>query len=123
MGWAELSEEDQKLVREAFASGKDICRHCGGLHLRACPRVRRIVFRKADEVAEVEFWPASMIEWPEGIIWPEEVEPDDGSSEGVQPRRPAEAAGEAGQGVEAVAADDRGAVQGVPALLADAPGA
>ena len=105
MSWDELPEEDRKLVRERFASGRDVCPHCGGLHLRACPRVRRMVFRKADEVGEVEFWPQSMIEWPEGIIWPEEVEPEEDAGGGAPGGRPPDHPGrpdeEAGQGGEA----------------------
>jgi hypothetical protein len=121
VSWDELSEDDRKLVRDSFASGKGVCQHCGGIHLRACPRIRRIVFRKADEVAEVEFWPQSMISWPEGIIWPEDVEPEE-TAGGSEPGRPdAPAAVEARQGEEAEEADDQGPVQGLLALPADPP--
>jgi hypothetical protein len=46
------------------------CRHCGGLHERACPRVRRMVFAEGNRLAEVEFWQQG--QWDESnIIWPE----------------------------------------------------
>jgi hypothetical protein len=49
------------------------CTHCGGWHLRACPRVKRMVFSgDGRNVVEVEFWRPG--EWPEdGIVWPEDV--------------------------------------------------
>jgi hypothetical protein len=45
------------------------CAHCGGIHARACPRVKRMVF-KGDDIAEVEFWK----DWPQDdILWVEDV--------------------------------------------------
>jgi hypothetical protein len=66
-----LDEDAAALYRERFADGKS-CPHCGGIHLRACPRVKRLVFRGQDQIAEVEFWGHGW--WPEDeIIWPEDV--------------------------------------------------
>ena len=49
------------------------CVHCGGAHLRACPRVRRLIFEPSTgKIVEVEFW--SEGEWSDdSIIWPEEI--------------------------------------------------
>lgn len=48
------------------------CQHCGGLHSRACPRVRRIAYGDGGKPAEVEFWPNGR--WPDNdVIWLEDV--------------------------------------------------
>lgn len=44
------------------------CRHCGGVHDRACPRVKRMVFSPSGGLLEVEFW----AKWDDGhVIYPE----------------------------------------------------
>src|SRR5665213_751041 len=46
------------------------CTHCRGIHDRACPRVKRLVFAPAGQIIEVEFWKT----WDAtGVIWPEEL--------------------------------------------------
>lgn len=78
-----LTQEERDGLRKQFEENRQ-CVHCGGLHLRACPRVRRIVFKKQDEIQEIEFWRDGY--WPqEGIIWPEDVY-DDG--EVIEPAVP-----------------------------------
>lgn len=53
-----------------FAEQK--CQHCGGLHSRACPRVRRIAYGDGGKPAEVQFWEDGR--WPhEDVIWLEDV--------------------------------------------------
>lgn len=71
----QLTGEEAAKIRALFAAGK-ACKHCGGIHTRACPRVRRLVFQ-GDNLIEVEFWPEGR--WSdEHIIWPEDVpEPDE----------------------------------------------
>jgi hypothetical protein len=69
----ELSAEQRKAAREAFAAGKG-CVHCSGLHLRACPRVKSIRFRAPGEPAAVRYWKEGQFTWPDEIIWPEEVQ-------------------------------------------------
>lgn len=44
------------------------CAHCGGFHVRACPRVRRIEFHPNGSVAAVEFWRADQTDWT-GVVW------------------------------------------------------
>jgi hypothetical protein len=66
-----LSEAEKEAARKQFTEGK-ACPHCGGLHMIACQRVKRLVMRRADEPSEVEFFknPA----WPEdSVVWPHEV--------------------------------------------------
>lgn len=84
-----MTPEEAKGYREQFEAG-NACPHCGGLHLRACPRVRRLVFRRADEIAEAEFWPHGR--WPEdGIVWPEDVYARDEADDSEEASEAAEA--------------------------------
>ncbi|MFF4403596.1 hypothetical protein [Streptomyces sp. NPDC001404] len=77
-----LSPEQAADIRARFDRG-DGCRHCGGIHVRSCPRVRRLAFHPNGTLAEVEFWPdgrwsdASVI-WPEELPGPAEEEPESG---------------------------------------------
>lgn len=44
------------------------CQHCGGVHDRACPRVKRMVFSPTGSLLEVEFW----ARWNDDyVIYPE----------------------------------------------------
>jgi hypothetical protein len=50
----------------------EACRHCGALHARACPRVRRMTFHPGGSLAGVDFWADG--KWSdEGLIWPEDL--------------------------------------------------
>lgn len=56
-----------------------VCEHCQGVHSRACPRVKRIVYDENRRVAEVEYWPDAA--WPkEHVIFYDtpEMQADDG---------------------------------------------
>lgn len=71
-----LSSEQQRELGKTTVFDLVACVHCGGLHLRACPRVKRMRFRPQPgqriELIEVEFWPDG--EWSDlGVIWPEDV--------------------------------------------------
>jgi hypothetical protein len=71
----ELSKEEREGYREQFKNHQ-ACIHCGCFHLRACPRVKRIVWRNKEEPSEVEFWPDS--QWPkEYVVAPEDIWEDD----------------------------------------------
>jgi hypothetical protein len=63
-------------ARQVWADFRDnACRHCGGSHPRACPRVRRLEFHQNGNIASVEFWPPG--KWPdEDVLWPEQLPPD-----------------------------------------------
>ena len=68
-----LTRQEKLEAQAAFAEGKG-CGDCGGLHQRACNRVKRQVWLRtgagAGERTEVEFWP----EWKQpGVIWPEDA--------------------------------------------------
>jgi hypothetical protein len=66
----DIAEESIDLDLAEFEKLK--CVHCGGAHLRACPRVKRMTFHNDKSLQEVEFWPAG--QWPtENIIWPEDI--------------------------------------------------
>ena len=72
----------EKLDAQAIFAADQACIDCGGIHKRACPRVRRQVWLRtgagAGERTEVEYWPPG---WDDtGIIWPEEAyDPEDAS--------------------------------------------
>jgi hypothetical protein len=67
----ELTAEEKAGYQEQFKTGKG-CVQCGGLHLRACPRVKRLVMRNNEEISEVEFWADGS--WPKNdVIFPEDV--------------------------------------------------
>lgn len=61
--------QDQELLSvDEFEAAK--CQHCGGVHLRACPRVKKLQFYENGNIAAVEFWRT----WAqENIMWPEEL--------------------------------------------------
>ena len=47
-----------------------LCAHCGCWHTQACPRVKRLKFKSADVVEEVEFWQ----EWDHDVtLTPEHI--------------------------------------------------
>jgi hypothetical protein len=57
---------DPKTKRTVFEERQ--CKHCGGIHDRACPRVRRMRFSPAGKILEVEFW----AKWDDAnVIYPE----------------------------------------------------
>lgn len=75
---ASMDSTERAALRKAFDDGR-ACPQCGGLHTRACPRVKRIVYNAAGGVSEVEFFPPGT--WSDdAIIWPEDIE-DDGDAE------------------------------------------
>ena len=86
----ELTSEEKEGYREQFLHGEQ-CKHCGGLHLRACRRVRRLVMRNREEIGEVEFWQDG--KWDESeIIWPEDIFDGTGEGEGEDEAAASEAA-------------------------------
>jgi hypothetical protein len=52
------------------------CSHCGGYHVRACPRVRKIEWHPNNMIASVEFWPALDVDWS-GVIFEDTDSGDD----------------------------------------------
>jgi hypothetical protein len=71
---AELTRAEKADARNLFEA-KAGCEHCGGLHHRACPRVKRIERHPNGNVTAVEYFERYD---PTGIIWPEDAfDPDD----------------------------------------------
>lgn len=49
------------------------CDHCGGRHMRKCPRVRLFKWHPNGSLAAVEFWPDG--EWSDAhVLWPDELD-------------------------------------------------
>ena len=69
---------EERLTQEEFDAAR--CSHCGGVHLRACPRVKAMKFeRNGADLVEVEFWETfddTYIVWPESVweVPEEEIE-------------------------------------------------
>lgn len=58
-----------------------VCEHCHGVHPRACPRVKRVVYDEHRRVTEVEYWPDAA--WSKDhVIFPDGPEMMDGDDEG-----------------------------------------
>ncbi len=73
---ASLTKAEKLDAQAIFAAG-EACEDCGGIHKRACPRVRRQVWLRtgagAGERTEVEYWATyddSAIIWPEDAFDP-----------------------------------------------------
>lgn len=81
---AKLSKQQREEARQAF-DDQGQCPDCGGLHSRACPRVKRMVLRYSETRGlqqreligrEVEYFNHG--DWPEeDVIWPEDCFEDD----------------------------------------------
>lgn len=68
-----LTRADKADAQAIFAAGS-ACPDCGGIHQRACPRIRRQVWLRSGpgdgQRTEVEYWQEYS---DEGIIWPEDA--------------------------------------------------
>jgi len=74
----ELTPEERQQARQLFEGGKN-CQHCGGVHLRACPRVRKITWHIDGTCTSAEYWPDR--EWSDAnIVWPEDAYDDEEAS-------------------------------------------
>lgn len=64
-----LTKAEKADARLLFEAGT-ACEHCGGLHQRACPRVRRIEKHPNGNVTAVSYWR----KWDQtGVIFPEDA--------------------------------------------------
>lgn len=74
-----LTREQRYQARQIFEgiiSGRGPCVHCGGVHLRACRRVKSAEWHVDGTLLKVEYWPDG--KWDEdNIAWPEEAYDDD----------------------------------------------
>jgi hypothetical protein len=73
---ADLTRQQKRDAQEIFAAGK-ACEHCGALHQRACPRVKRLAVARTGagdgKWTEAEYWPPGWEQHQEGLIWPEDA--------------------------------------------------
>lgn len=80
---ASLTRQEKLDAQAIFAEGKG-CPDCGGIHQRACPRVRRQVWVRSGpgdgQRLEVEYWRTFD---DSAIIWPEDAYDMDPDSEGA----------------------------------------
>jgi len=67
---------EKHAAEAARVTGVKPCQHCGGIHNRSCPRVRRMEFQPtSSQLLSVEFWPDG--KWSDdNIIWPEDCDVD-----------------------------------------------
>jgi hypothetical protein len=68
-----LTRQEKLDAQAIFAAGK-ACSDCGGIHKRACPRVKRKAFHPNGNVIEVEYrdkFDDSAIIWPEDAFDPD----------------------------------------------------
>lgn len=74
-----LTAEQKTAAREEMKAQGGPCLHCGGLHSRACPRVRRVKWDGGKPVEAVYWrdgkWPTSEVLFPEDIAEDEEDTP------------------------------------------------
>lgn len=80
---ARLSKVEKAFLRtQIFNTRPDkVCEDCGGFHLRACPRIKRVVQLGNGNRTEVEYWE----KWDDSeVTYPEDVweDDDDGDAPG-----------------------------------------
>lgn len=64
-----MEKEEREALREQYEK-EGACSHCGGMHLRACPRVQSMTFHPDGKLAGVRFWR----EWDSSeTVWPEDL--------------------------------------------------
>lgn len=78
-----LEKSAAQQIFRGEVQGKSPCEDCGGLHQRACPRIRRQVWigqgSGAGARTEVEYWKDFD---DEGVVWPEDAFADDTEASG-----------------------------------------
>ena len=69
----------EKTEAQAIFAADGACSDCGGIHKRACPRVKRKVFHPNGNLIEVEYrdkFDDSAIVWPEDAFDPDDSTED-----------------------------------------------
>ncbi len=73
-----LNPGEKAALRQVFPDRPEsACRHCGGYHLRACPRIKKQEFLGNGNETSTEYWPRAEWEDVDYIIWPEDVFEED----------------------------------------------
>lgn len=76
-----LTQQQKAAAREEMKAQGGPCPHCGGLHSRACPRVKRVKWDGGKPV-EAVYWRDGR--WPtDSILFPEDIAEDDEDEEGT----------------------------------------
>lgn len=75
---AHLTRAEKAEARQVFAEGK-ACGDCGGIHQRACPRVREKEYHPNGNLVRVRYFRTFD---DTGVIWPEDAF-DPGDDEGA----------------------------------------
>jgi DNA-binding transcriptional regulator YiaG len=64
------AEEQEKVAgyyKEHFQlNAPGVCQHCGGVHSRACPRVKSLSYHENGKLAHAEYWPHA--DWPKDDV-------------------------------------------------------
>ena len=69
-------KHDARMILEGNVEGRSACVHCGGIHLRACRRVKRAEWHVDGTLLRV--WYRKDGSWNEDeICWPEDAYADD----------------------------------------------
>lgn len=66
---------DARLVLEGKVQGQAPCQHCGGIHLRACRRVKSAEWHPDGTLLKVTYWKdGGWKEWSDDeVVWPEDA--------------------------------------------------
>ncbi len=76
-------KQDARNILEGRVSGREACQHCGGIHLRACRRVKRAEWHPDGTLLKV--WYRKDGEWNEdSIVWPEAAYETDDDGDQVE---------------------------------------
>jgi hypothetical protein len=63
---------DARQILEGKVKGREPCVHCGGLHLRACRRLKRAEWHSDGTLLKAWYWKDG--QWDESeIVWPEDI--------------------------------------------------
>lgn len=76
---ASLTRQQKLEAQQIFAEGK-ACGDCGGIHQRACPRVREKEFHPNGNLVRVRYFRSFD---DTGVIWPEDAFDDDDPGDGA----------------------------------------
>jgi hypothetical protein len=72
----ELTPEQRYQARQIFEKTGGSCVHCGGVHLRACRRVREITWHADGTCIGAKYWHDG--EWDDSnTVWPEDAYDED----------------------------------------------
>ena len=74
-----LTRQQKRDAQQIFAEGK-ACGDCGGIHQRACPRIKRLELHPNGNRIGVTYFRQFD---DTGIVWPEDAfDPDEGDPDG-----------------------------------------